>query len=73
MAGNQNMYMYGLVAKAIQFVGVILLLISFGAFTASVVAGWILLILSIAIIIKGKAMRFDYKRQSGSIIHKGDF
>jgi len=72
---NQKLFMYGLYSGLIQLTGIIILscswlpLLRFDSWFLSIVV----FIIGIVIIIKGKAMRFDYKRRSGSIIHRGDW
>ena len=69
---NFGLFFYGIGALAIQGVGLIVLLI--GMF-GMLYNGWVglLMIVGLGVIFYGKAQRFDYQRQSGHIMHKGDW
>jgi membrane-bound ClpP family serine protease len=72
MNENTKLYFKGLIAKVITIFGGLLLLIGVIGMMASKGAGIILFIVGIVTVISGKAMRFDYQRKSGHILHKGD-
>ena len=66
--------MYGLGSNLIIFLGGVISFIGIGVLTlSSLILGFIILIVGIGIYIKGKAMRFNYKRKSGQIIHRGEW
>jgi len=69
---NKNLFWYGVKAKLKQGLGVLFIMFSFlGLF----ISGWVALILigiGIYFIFVGKSERFDYQRQSGYIMHRGD-
>lgn len=79
--GNQQMFMYGLYAYLVMLGGSFVFVMSLIALLSSLllsswligIIGIILMIIGIGIMIKGKAMRFDFQRNSGSIIHRGDW
>lgn len=78
---NTQLYFYGLVAGLFQFGGAVALfvfgsvgLMGFASGSLSFkIVGLLGLIIGFALILWGKALRFDYQRQSGQIIHKGDW
>ncbi len=75
------MYYYGLMANLIQSVGTFVcfgigfLFILLGIFYNPLffIATPISMVVGGMIILSGKAQRFDFQRQSGSIIHRGDW
>jgi len=73
MNHNQNLFFYGMKANLVQMAGVFVGVFSF----LLVFVHWLLMIIGIiagiVIFFYGKSMRFDYKMQSGSIIHRGDW
>jgi len=77
--GNFKLYFYGLGAKAVMFIGILVIVSGFFvlAFTGGeligIVFSIIMMIAGVGIIIFGKSIRFDYQRQSGNIIHRGDW
>jgi type IV secretory pathway VirB2 component (pilin) len=73
MTREQNLYWYGLKATAIQILGILIIVFSF--WLGSIHYLWTIggTIMGIIIIFKGKAMRFQYKMNSGNIIHRGDW
>jgi len=73
MNSNFNLFFYGLGAKFIQFIGVCIIIASLFGFLVHWAVFLIGLIIGIGVIMWGKAMRFDYQRQSGSILHRGDW
>jgi hypothetical protein len=73
MNSNQNLFFYGLGANAIKIVGAIIMGWGVFGFFFHHVIGIIIFSFGTLIYFKGRAMRFDYQRQSGSIIHKGDW
>jgi len=78
---NFNLFFYGLWGLLIQAVGGFIL--SFGGifmlFFSFLNGGgyWfgliVCLVLGIGLLLYGKAVRFDYQRNSGNIIHRGDW
>lgn len=74
MNNNHQIFFYGMWAKIEQFLGACLIVIGlFAGIITSHIAWFIILgIIGIILIIKGKADRFDYQRQSGHIMHGGD-
>jgi hypothetical protein len=72
MNSNFGLYFYGLFAKLIAFIGVCVLI--FGVFMIPFSNfGYLGILIGLVLVLFGKAQRFDYQRQSGSIIHKGDW
>lgn len=78
---NQSLFWYGLLASVKVFFGVFILLFGFlfGILIllgGNTILGFIVLFLlvgsGIYLTLRGKAQRFDYQMQSGSIIHQGD-
>jgi hypothetical protein len=71
---NIKLFWYGAFANIKIIVGGIIMMCSFYNFLITkFVLGVILLIVSMVLIIWGKSQRFDYKQQSGTMIHKGDW
>lgn len=72
---NKQLFWYGLLSQFKVFGGwvVITLGLIFGVGLSSFIPVLIGIVLGIYLIYSGKAERFDYQRQSGTIIHKGDF
>jgi len=71
MNANQNLFLYGIVANLVQLIGLGIIVIS-GSLMVIVSWGFLFgVVIGVGILIKGKAMRFDYQKQSGTIIHKG--
>lgn len=78
---NKSLYWYGLKAQIKEgfgkFVLVIGVFFGFIAMLSSPTLGFIIIIagivIGVIIIFKSKAQRFDYQRQSGNIIHRGDW
>lgn len=72
MRRNIRLYFKGMFAKGLQAIG--LFLIFFGFYGWLWFSIWMLLIsvCGIGLFIYGKALRFEYQRQSGTIIHGGD-
>lgn len=77
--GNIKLYFYGLGAKALIYLGIIITAIGIltwmflGWDSTALIVSIIMVIVGIAITIYGKAKRFNYQRQSGNIIHRGDW
>lgn len=71
---NKELYLYGMGAKFKTIAGwLIIMIFSFISLAADSFIMWVIGVgLGIFLIYKGKSQRFDYKRQSGMIIHKGD-
>lgn len=74
MNSNFSLFFYGVGAKFLKWIGIIGVVASFWVLgIANSTIGFIVgLIISIGIYSLGSAMRFDYQRNSGSIIHGGD-
>lgn len=77
---NKSLFWYGFFGDLKVFFGIILIVFSgvislFLSFKNPKLFHlfWIGLGVGIYFICKGKSQRFDYKMQSGSIIHKGDW
>lgn len=72
---NKQLFLYGLLSKVKVFAGWLVLLsgIALGFGLSSFIPFLIGLVLGVYLIYIGKAERFDFQRQSGTIIHKGDF
>lgn len=80
---NISLFWYGFFAGLKIFGGIILTIIGFvlgiffGLLSKSLLVFFIVIILfsvgGITLIFKGKSQRFDYQRQSGYIVHRGDF
>ena len=72
---NQNLFGYGLLANLKKVGGWVILFIA--VCVSFALSSWLPFLLGLALggylIYKGSAERFDYKRRSGTIIHKGDF
>lgn len=83
MNSNKKLFYYGLKAKIKSFLGKVLIgigllisIITEISTNNSLLAFIVFLLIAgtgIYLIITAKAQRFDYQRQSGTIIHKGDF
>jgi hypothetical protein len=73
MNNNENLFWYGLKANLIQFLGWIVIFASLFLLFFSWILTLIVMAIGIYIVFKGKAKRFDYQRQSGNILHKGDW
>jgi hypothetical protein len=79
---NTSLYFYRLKAKIIQFCGISLLSLSVGVgLVLGLAMGSLLFdfiglagfVGGIILFLRGKSLRFDYQRQSGAIIHQGDW
>ena len=70
---NQKMFLYGLGGSAVMFLGAVLMGVGVMTLLFNKWVAFFLLIVGVGTAIKGKAMRFDFKRQSGYIMHKGDW
>ena len=80
MNDNQSLFFYGLGAKMVSGIGTFIALAGFVVLMFGVILGIAGIVLGIAgiifggaIFLWGKSMRFDYQRQSGTILHKGDW
>jgi len=75
MRKNKNLYFYGMYARLLQVVGIFVIWTAmfWGVLLNFNLRFWVLLILGIALILYGNSVRFDYKRRSGTIIHRGDW
>lgn len=67
MMGNFALFFYGFGARLVQIFGGAVLV--YGWLSASIIFA----IIGIIVMVFGYAMRFNYQRQSGSIIHRGDW
>lgn len=73
MSENEKLFYKGVQAKLLIMAGWLISIVAFFLlFTEVAIIGVIGIVGGIFIIFKGKAQRFDYKRKSGHIIHKGD-
>ena len=73
MGVEQNLFWYGLKGRFVEFLGIILTIFSILSLFFIKWLGVIGIVFGIYIIFKGKAMRFEYKMKSGTIIHRGDW
>ena len=71
--GNIGLYFEGLFALLIQVAGGCIIAGSFFALLYNLFLFGILFVVGLGIFLYGKAKRFDFQRQSGSIIHRGDW
>jgi len=71
---NKSLFWYGFFAELKKLFGGILIFIGIfiGIFYNSLIIFVIISIIGIVFILKGHSQRFDYKRQSGYIVHSGD-
>jgi hypothetical protein len=69
---NKNLYWYGFFANLKKMFGKLLIIIGIFALLIHWILSIILIICGIVLIAKGSSQRFDYKRQSGYIMHGGD-
>ena len=70
---NKNLFWYGVMAKIKIFFGSLLIFIGLITLAFELIVGIILIILGAVLIFLGKQQRFDYKMQSGTMIHRGDW
>jgi len=78
---NINLFWYGFWANVKTAIGIILAVLGFiggaiGGADKNILTALIFFglgVLGIVLFFKGKSQRFDYKRQSGAILHKGDW
>ena len=70
---NKGLFWHGVFAKLKMFFGSIFIMVGLVTLIFKAVAGIIIIILGIVLIVLGKQQRFDYKMQSGTMIHKGDW
>jgi uncharacterized membrane protein YphA (DoxX/SURF4 family) len=70
---NINLFWYGFKAGLIKIAGSLLLLCGLVFIFFNIIVAIILIILGFFLILKGRSQRFDYQRQSGSIVHRGDW
>ena len=73
MSHEQNLFWYGMKASAVQFLGIVIFVLSFLLAYIHYSLVIIGIIIGIFTFFKGKAMRFEYKMKSGNIIHRGDW
>lgn len=73
MNQNKRLFWHGFKAKLIQIVGLMILVFSFYFLFFHWTITLVGIIIGIVIIYKGSSQRFDYQRQSGHIIHGGDW
>lgn len=73
MNDNENLFFYGISANLIKFLGFFSMFVCAFFFLSQLfLISVIFFIIGITLIFKGSSMRFDFQRQSGYIIHKGD-
>jgi hypothetical protein len=79
---NQSLFWYGLLASIKVFFGIFILVVGLMLGTIILLGGntilglfvlFLLVGFGIYLALKGKAQRFDYQMQSGTIIHQGDW
>ncbi|HUS51427.1 MAG TPA: hypothetical protein VMZ91_14755 [Candidatus Paceibacterota bacterium] len=77
---NKSLFWYGFRAKVKEFFGGVLLFIGLSLGMISIInenAFWIIglicIIFGTVLFFKGHSQRFDYKQQSGTMIHRGDW
>ncbi len=71
---NVSLFWYGFFSKVKSFIGTLSIMFAvFMLFFGKYLVMGIFLVIGIILIMKGKSQRFDYKRQSGTIIHGGDW
>ena len=69
---NKSLYWYGVFANLKKSLGVWFVFMGILLLFFVWVFGIILIIIGFILIAKGNSQRFDYQRQSGHIIHRGD-
>ena len=72
MSEHTNLYFEGLLARLIIVGGWLLAIVGFFSLFGSFVIGLFILVGGIALIVWGKAKRFEFQKKSGHIIHRGD-
>ena len=72
MSKDTDLFFEGVKAHLIQLGGWILVFVGLITMISSGFIGFVLFAGGIAAIFWGKAKRFEYKRKSGHILHKGD-
>lgn len=71
---NINLFWYGAFANIKIMIGWTILVFAFYEFISQeFIWGIITLILSLVLIVWGRSQRFDYKMQSGTMVHRGDW
>jgi hypothetical protein len=75
MRSNFNLFFYGVGGLFLQLIGIVGIL---GTIFISLIAQELYIfiigmIIFLGLFIWGKAIRFDYQRQSGHIMHRGDW
>lgn len=71
---NIRLFWHGAFANMKIMLGWIMLIFSFYEFMVQKsILGIIIFILSLILIVWGRSQRFDYKQQSGTMIHRGDW
>jgi len=71
---NESLFWYNIGAEVKIYIGVILLIVAaILSFVTEAILSIGITFTAIALIIWGKYQKFNYKRQSGQIIHKGEW
>ena len=70
---NNDLFAQGIFAKLKKGFGVVLVILGICLIGLSPIIGVLMVLGGGVLIFFGARQRFDYKRRSGSIIHKGDF
>jgi cbb3-type cytochrome oxidase subunit 3 len=72
---NIKMFWYGTFAKLKMFFGILIMFLSI--ILGFILSNWLvftlIFIVGLVLFIFGKQQRFDYERQSGTILHRGDW
>jgi len=72
---NIGLFFYGIGANLVTLFGCVVLIIGLGlsvAFQSGILI-CVAFIIGVVVILVGKSLRFNFQRQSGSIIHRGDW
>jgi hypothetical protein len=69
---NKSLYWYGFFANCKKAIGKLCLFIGGFSLFFNWIIGILFIVGGIILVAKGSSQRFDYKRQSGYIMHEGD-
>jgi len=69
---NKSLYWYGFFANCKKVIGKLCIFIGVISIFYNLIIGILFIIIGIVLVAKGSSQRFDYKRQSGYIMHGGD-
>ena len=72
---NFNLFFYGMLGGLLKVIGVFSMAVTviYTFLTQNGIMGIIGITIAAGLIIWGSAIRFDYQRKSGHILHKGDW